>query len=99
VTSTNLQTEFLLQFRKQWEDSAILLASNRPHNKGQTKKTKKDGKGKEQRKTTNKWAYKKLLTYKTRSKIILKMQKAEAPNRNFSLRTKPLVLFRRTFKG
>jgi hypothetical protein len=35
----------------------------------------------------------------TRSKIILKMPKAEIPNRNFSLRTNPLVLFRRTLKG
>jgi hypothetical protein len=33
------------------------------------------------------------------AKIILKMPKAEIPNRNFSLRTNPLVLFRRTFKG
>jgi hypothetical protein len=48
VTSTILRTEFLLQFRKQREDSAILLASNRPHNKDQTKK---DRKGKEQGKT------------------------------------------------
>jgi len=41
VPSTSLQTEFLLQFRKQWEDSAILLASNRPHNEDQTKKQRK----------------------------------------------------------
>jgi len=41
VTSTILQTEFLLQFWKQREDSAILLASNRPHNKDQTKKQRK----------------------------------------------------------
>jgi hypothetical protein len=41
VTSTILQTEFLLQFRKQREDSAILLASNRPHNKDKTKKQRK----------------------------------------------------------
>jgi hypothetical protein len=95
VTSTILRTEFLLQFWKQWEDSAILLASNRPHNKDQTKK---DRKGKEQGKTKNKWAYRKLSTYMTLSKIILKMPKAEIPNRNFSLRTKPLVLFR-TLKG
>jgi hypothetical protein len=27
------------------------------------------------------------------------MPKAEIPNRNFSLRTNPLVLFRRTLKG
>jgi hypothetical protein len=37
VTSTNLQTEFLLQFRKQQEDSAILLASNKPQHKDRTK--------------------------------------------------------------
>jgi hypothetical protein len=96
VTSTILRTEFLLQFRKQREDSAILLASNRAHNKDQTKK---DRKGKEQGKTKNKWAYRKLPTYMTRSKIILKMPKAEIPNRNFSLRTNPLVLLRRTLKG
>jgi hypothetical protein len=41
VTSTILRTEFLLQFWKQREDSAILLASNRPHNKDQTKKQRK----------------------------------------------------------
>jgi hypothetical protein len=63
------------------------------------KETKKDRKGKEQGKTKNKWAYTKLPTYTTQSKIILKMPKAEIPNRNFSLRTNPLVLFRRTFKG
>jgi hypothetical protein len=39
VTSINLQTEFLLQFWKQWEDSAILLASNMPQ-QGQGKKKK-----------------------------------------------------------
>jgi hypothetical protein len=47
VTSTNLRTEFLLQFWKQREDSAILLASNRPQQQGQDKKTKNDRKGKE----------------------------------------------------
>jgi len=47
----------------------------------------------------NKWAYKKLPHYKTRSKTILKMPKAEIPNRNFSVRSNPLVLFGRTFKG
>jgi hypothetical protein len=41
VTITNLQTEFLLEFRKRQEDSAILLASNRPHNKDHTKKQRK----------------------------------------------------------
>jgi hypothetical protein len=46
----------------------------------------------------NKWAYKKLPIYKTRNKIILKMPKAEIPKRNFSLRSNPLALFRRTFK-
>jgi hypothetical protein len=62
-------------------------------------RTKKDRKGKEQGKTKNKWAYRKLPTYMTWSKIILKMPKAEIPNRYFSLRTNTLVLFRRTFKG
>jgi len=37
VTSINLQTKFLLQFQKQQEDSAILLASNRPQQQGQEK--------------------------------------------------------------
>jgi hypothetical protein len=37
MTTTNLGTEFLLQFWKQREDSAILLASNRPQ-QGQHKK-------------------------------------------------------------
>jgi hypothetical protein len=64
VTSTILRTEFLLQFQKQQKDSAILLASNRPHNKDQTKKHRKT-KGKEQGKTKNKWAYRKLPTYMT----------------------------------
>ncbi len=41
MTSTILWTEFLLQFRKQREDSAILLASNKPHNKEKTKKQRK----------------------------------------------------------
>jgi hypothetical protein len=45
VTSINLQTEFLLQFQKQQEDSAILLASNRPQQEGQEKKqTNRKGK-------------------------------------------------------
>jgi hypothetical protein len=97
VTSTILQTEFLLQFWKQGEDSAILLASNRPHNKDQTKQQRKTEreKNRERLRTSGR----KLPTYMTQSKIILKMPKAEIPNRNFSLRTNPLVLFRRTLKG
>jgi hypothetical protein len=54
MTSTNLQTEFLLQFRKQREDSAILLASNRPQQQWQDKKTKNDRKGKEKLKERTK---------------------------------------------
>jgi hypothetical protein len=57
VTSTILWTEFLLQFRKQQEDSAILLASNRPHNKDWTKKQRKTEREKNrerQRKTPQK---------------------------------------------
>jgi hypothetical protein len=50
VISTILWTEFLLQFQKQWENSAILLASNRPDNKNQTKKDRKE---KEYGKTKN----------------------------------------------
>jgi len=100
VTSTNLQTEFLLQFWKQQEDSAILLASNRHNNKDKTNNRPKEREKKgRQGKTKNKWAYKKLPTYKTLNKIILKTPKAEIPKRNFSLISNPPVLFRRIFKG
>jgi hypothetical protein len=55
MTSTNLWTEFLLQFWKQWEDSAILLASNRPQQQGQGKKhTDRKGKEKLKERTTGK---------------------------------------------
>jgi hypothetical protein len=54
---------------------------------------------KEHGKTKNKWAYKKLPTYMIRSKIIMKMPKTKIPNKNFSLRTNPFVLFRKTFNG
>ncbi len=55
MTSTNLQTEFLLQFWKQWEDSAILLASNRPQQQGQDKKQiNRKGKEKLKERTTGK---------------------------------------------
>jgi hypothetical protein len=51
----NLQTEFLLQFRKQQEDSAILLASNRPQQEGEDKKqTDRKGKEKLKERTTGK---------------------------------------------
>jgi len=51
----NLQTEFLLQFRKQQEDSAILLASNRPQQEGQDKKqTDRKGNEKLKERTTGK---------------------------------------------
>jgi hypothetical protein len=67
---------------------------NKERQKGKRKTKGKDKQGK----TMNNWAYKKLPTYKTRSKMILKMPKVKIPNRNFSLRTNPLGLFRRTFK-
>ncbi len=55
MTSTNLRTEFLLQFQKQWEDSAILLASNRPQQQQQDKKqTDRKGKEKLKERTTGK---------------------------------------------
>jgi hypothetical protein len=54
VTSIILRTEFLLQFWKQREDSAILLASNRPHNKDRTKKQRKKGKEKLKERRTGK---------------------------------------------
>jgi hypothetical protein len=66
VKNTNLQTEFLLQIQKQWEDSAILLTSNRPQHKDKTKdrptqRKKQNFKGKDSREQKqNKWAYKKL---------------------------------------
>jgi hypothetical protein len=52
VKNTNLRTEFLLQIQKQREDSAILLASNRPQHKDKTKnrpteKEKQNFKGKD----------------------------------------------------
>jgi hypothetical protein len=68
VTSINLQTEFLLQFWKQWEDYWLATDHN---NKDQTKKQRRQKgerktKGKDkQGKTKNKWAYRKLPTYKT----------------------------------
>jgi len=39
------------------------------------------------------------ITRLTCSKIIMKMPKAKIPMRNFSLRTNPLVFFRKTFKS
>jgi hypothetical protein len=105
VKDTNLQTEFLLQIRKLQEDSAILLASNRLQHKDKTQNRptemeKQNFKGKNSREQTkNKWSYKKLPTYKTLNKIILKTPKAEIRKRNFSLLSNPLVLFRRIFKG
>jgi hypothetical protein len=65
---------------------------NKERQKGKRKTKGKDKQGK----TMNKWAYKKLPTYKTH-KIILKTPKAEVPKRNFSLLSNPLVLFRRIF--
>jgi hypothetical protein len=57
VKNTNLQTEFLLQIRKQQEDSAILLASNRPQHKDKTKnrpteKEKQNFQGKDSKEQT-----------------------------------------------
>jgi hypothetical protein len=46
MTSINLQTEFLLQFLKQWEDSAPPLGSNRPNNKDKKKTDQQKGKEK-----------------------------------------------------
>jgi hypothetical protein len=68
--NTNLCNEFLLQIWKQWEDSAMLLASKKQQYKEKTKNTKAQqdrqntqemtaGKNKE------KWAYKKLPIKKT----------------------------------
>jgi hypothetical protein len=37
VKSTNLRTKFLQQIQKQQENSAILLASNKPQHKDKTK--------------------------------------------------------------
>jgi hypothetical protein len=66
----------------------------------QAEREKQNLKGKDSReKTKNKWAYKKLPTYKTLNKIILKTPKADSPRREFSLLSDPLVLFRRIFKG
>jgi hypothetical protein len=38
MTSTNLQTKFLLQFQNKREDLAILLASNKQQQQGYEKK-------------------------------------------------------------
>jgi hypothetical protein len=65
----------------------------RQRNKARQKGKRKTKGNDKQGKTMNNWAY------KTRSKIILKMPKAEIPNRNSFLRSNPLVLFRRPFKG
>jgi hypothetical protein len=104
VTSINLQTEFLLQFQKQREDSAILLASNRPQQEGQetnrlTDRQKGQEKLKERRtgKAYEQVGLQEVPHYNTRSKIILKTPKVEIPKRNFSLISNPLVLFRRIF--
>jgi hypothetical protein len=64
-----------------------------------TENEKKNWRKGQQGKTMNKWACKKLPTYKTWSKFILKTPKAEIPKRNFSLISNPLVLFGRIFKG
>jgi hypothetical protein len=75
-------------------DHNTRTTTNRP-----TEREKQNLKGKDSReKTKNKWAYKKLPTYKTLHKIILKTPKAEIPKREFYLLSDPLVLFRRIFK-
>jgi hypothetical protein len=97
--------EFLLQIQKQWEDSAILLTSNRLQHKDKTKnrpteRKKQNLEGKDSREQKqNKWAYKKLPISKTPNKIILKTPKAELPKKNFSFVSNPLFFFRRIFKG
>ncbi len=86
-TSTHLQTEFLLQFQKQQEDLTILIASNKPLQYRHDKKTQTNKKGKRKSEGTDTkgrlWTSWELPTYKTQSKIIFKMPKAEIPNRNF----------------
>jgi hypothetical protein len=69
------------------------------HTSGQRpdKETKKERKGKQQGRT--KWAYRKLPTRMTRSKIIWNLLKAKIPNKNPSLRTNARVIFRRSLKG
>jgi hypothetical protein len=52
---------------------------NKERQKGKRKTKGNDKQGK----TMNNWAYKKLPTYKTQSKIILKMPKAEIPKEFF----------------
>jgi len=53
VTGTNLWTEFPLQFWKQQEDSAILLARNRPQQQWRDKETKTEREKKKQKERTN----------------------------------------------
>jgi hypothetical protein len=82
----------------------MLLASNKQQQK-EMKKTERHNridkthrKG-QQGRTKIKWAYKKLLTYKTLYRIIWKTPNAEIPKRNLSLLSNPLVLFNRIFRG
>jgi hypothetical protein len=99
--NTNLHTKFLLQFLKQWEDSTMLLASNKQQHKRASKKQKnKRRKDKlhrkgQQRRTKTKWTYKKLPTYR----VTRKNPNAKISKKNFSLLSNPLVLFNRILKG
>jgi hypothetical protein len=66
MINTNLWTEFLLQFRKQHGDLAILLASNRPPQQRLDKETKKNKKGKDCGKTNNTKRFVKCTTLRTK---------------------------------
>jgi hypothetical protein len=92
VTSINLQTEFLLQFWKQREDSAIRLASNRPQQQGQEKRRPTE----KERKTEGKENREILWTSGLTTSSPLTRLKAKS--RNFSLKSDPLDLFKRIFK-
>jgi hypothetical protein len=84
--STNLHTKFLLQIQKQWEDPAMLLASNKQQHKQITENRidKTHRKGQQVRKKT-KWAYKKLPAYKTLYRIIWNIPNPEILKRKLSL--------------
>ncbi len=93
--STNLHTKFLLQIQKQWEDPAMLLASNKQQHKQITENRidKTHRKGQQVRKKT-KWAYKKLPAYKTLYRIIWNIPNPEILKRKLSLISQWKVIVR-----
>jgi hypothetical protein len=67
------------------------IAKNRKTKQGKTSCTEKDSR----ENTKTKWTYKKLSTYRVTRKTL----NAKISKKNFSLLSKPLVLFNRILKG